>query len=73
MMERIISYIDKLSGILNHLMLNVLMIFLFPLSCKNYIKYLIPYVQIEYQNNVEHLVRVNEIYSNKDKCYYSFN
>lgn len=40
-MERNINYISKLRDILNQFMLDVLMILLFPLLCKNYLKYLI--------------------------------
>ena len=52
-MERNINYINKLRDILNQFMLDVLMILLFPLPCKNYLKYLILKKEYNYRKRIQ--------------------
>ena len=52
-MERNINYINKLRDILNQFMLNVLMTLLFPLPCKNYLKYLILKNEYNYRKRIQ--------------------
>ena len=52
-MERNINYISKLRDILNQFMLNVLMTLLFPLPCKNYLKYLILKKEYNYRKRIQ--------------------